>query len=162
MKKSTFVFFVLGIFFLLSIYIFAVETGEIKGNIQDEQGEGNTNYLGLFGNHIYIPDFPELAETKAYYDLDLGGLVGWGIGDEGWCGEDSSPAKSGYRLSLSGNEKKIAILLSTDKIRCFFFFSLSLPFPLFSHSPFSIIYFPLFSLSVSICKLPTVFDVTRA
>ena len=39
MKKSTFVFFILGIFFLLSIYVFAVETGEIKGNIQDEQGE---------------------------------------------------------------------------------------------------------------------------
>ena len=39
MKKSTFVFFILGMFFLLSIYIFAVETGEIKGSIQDEQGE---------------------------------------------------------------------------------------------------------------------------
>ncbi len=39
MIKSFFVFFILGMFFLLSIYIFAVETGEIKGSIQDEQGE---------------------------------------------------------------------------------------------------------------------------
>ncbi|GAF86266.1 unnamed protein product, partial [marine sediment metagenome] len=51
------------------------------------QEEGNTNYLGLFGNHIYIPDFPELAETKAYYDWALAGLGGRGIGDEGWYGK---------------------------------------------------------------------------
>lgn len=51
------------------------------------QEEGSTNYLGLFGNHIYIPPLPELAETKAYYDWALGGLGGRGIGDEGWYGK---------------------------------------------------------------------------
>lgn len=50
------------------------------------QDEGSTNHLGLFGNHIYIPDLPALADQKAYYDWALGGLGGRGIGDEGWYG----------------------------------------------------------------------------
>lgn len=51
------------------------------------QEEGSTNYLGLFGNHIFIPDLPELSDIKAYYDWALGGLGGRGIGDEGWYGK---------------------------------------------------------------------------
>jgi hypothetical protein len=51
------------------------------------QEEGSTNYLGLFGNHINIPDMAELAAIKAYYDWALGGLGGRGIGDEGWYGK---------------------------------------------------------------------------
>ncbi len=51
------------------------------------QEEGSTNYLGLFGNHLYIPDLPELKEIKAYLDWALKGLGGRGIGDEGWYGK---------------------------------------------------------------------------
>jgi hypothetical protein len=50
------------------------------------QEEGNTNYLGLFGNHIFIPEIPGYEEIKSYYDWALGGLGGRGIGDEGWYG----------------------------------------------------------------------------
>ena len=51
------------------------------------QEEGSTNYLGLFGNHLYIPDLPELEEIKSYMDWALEGLGGRGIGDEGWYGK---------------------------------------------------------------------------
>ncbi|MFW6131944.1 MAG: TonB-dependent receptor [Candidatus Aminicenantaceae bacterium] len=51
------------------------------------QEEGSTNYLGLFGSHIYIPDIQGLKEIKDYYDWALGGLGGRGIGDEGWYGK---------------------------------------------------------------------------
>jgi len=51
------------------------------------QEEGSTNYLGLFGNHIFIPGLPGLEEIKEYYDWALGGLGGRGIGDEGWYGK---------------------------------------------------------------------------
>lgn len=51
------------------------------------QEEGSTNYIGLFGNHIYIPDLPGLKELKDYWDFQLGGLGGRGIGDEGWYGK---------------------------------------------------------------------------
>ena len=51
------------------------------------QEEGSTNYLGLFGNHLYVPDLPQLKELKAYIDWALGGLGGRGIGDEGWYGK---------------------------------------------------------------------------
>lgn len=77
-------------FFLNASYSHALARGTNPGQTETgswAQEEGNTNYLGLFGNHIYIPDFPELAETKAYYDWALGGLGGRGIGDEGWYGK---------------------------------------------------------------------------
>jgi len=51
------------------------------------QEEGSTNYLGLFGNHIYIPDLPELREIREEWNWKLGGLGGRGIGDEGWYGK---------------------------------------------------------------------------
>ena len=51
------------------------------------QEEGNTNYMGLFGNHIFIPDLPEYRDLKEEYDILLGGLGGRGIGDEGWYGK---------------------------------------------------------------------------
>jgi len=51
------------------------------------QEEGSTNFLGFFGNHIYIPDIPILKEIKDYYDWALGGLGGREIGDEGWYGK---------------------------------------------------------------------------
>ncbi|MDH7512961.1 MAG: carboxypeptidase regulatory-like domain-containing protein [Clostridiales bacterium] len=58
-----------------------VETGSYA------QEEGSTNYLGLFGNHLYVPDIPELKDIKAWVDKVLGGLGGRGIGDEGWYGK---------------------------------------------------------------------------
>jgi hypothetical protein len=51
------------------------------------QEEGSTNYLGLFGNHLYVMPIPELAALKAWADWALGGLGGRGIGDEGWYGK---------------------------------------------------------------------------
>jgi len=51
------------------------------------QDEGGTNYLGVFGNHIFVPPLPDLIETKAWVDSQLGGLGGRGIGDEGWYGK---------------------------------------------------------------------------
>ncbi len=51
------------------------------------QEEGSTNYIGLFGNHIYIPDIPELKQLKEHWDFQLGGLGGRGVGDEGWYGK---------------------------------------------------------------------------
>lgn len=51
------------------------------------QEEGSTNYMGLFGNHIFIPDLPEFKDLKDQYDILLGGLGGRGFGDEGWYGK---------------------------------------------------------------------------
>ncbi len=51
------------------------------------QEEGSTNYMGLFGNHIFIPDIPEFKDLKDKYDILLGGLGGRGFGDEGWYGK---------------------------------------------------------------------------
>ncbi len=51
------------------------------------QEEGSTNYIGLFGNHIKVPDLPELKNLKEIIDRELGGLGGRGIGDEGWYGK---------------------------------------------------------------------------
>ena len=43
--------------------------------------------MGLFGNHIFIPDIPEFKDLKDQYDILLGGLGGRGFGDEGWYGK---------------------------------------------------------------------------
>jgi hypothetical protein len=51
------------------------------------QEEGSTNYIGLFGKHLYVPPLPELAPLKTWADEQLGGLGGRGIGDEGWYGK---------------------------------------------------------------------------
>ena len=51
------------------------------------QEEGSTNYMGLFGNHIFIPNLPEFKDLKDEYDFLLGGLGGRGFGDEGWYGK---------------------------------------------------------------------------
>jgi hypothetical protein len=51
------------------------------------QEEGSTNYVGLFGKHMYVPAFPGLEEIKAKVDSLFGGLGGRGTGDEGWYGK---------------------------------------------------------------------------
>jgi len=58
-----------------------VETGSWS------QEEGGTNYVSLFGKHIYVPPLPELKELKALFDWGFGGLGGREYGDEGWYGK---------------------------------------------------------------------------
>jgi len=77
-------------FFLNASYCFSSAKGTNPGQTETgswSQEEGSTNFLGLFGNHIYIPDLPELKDYKDYVDWALGGLGGRGIGDEGWYGK---------------------------------------------------------------------------
>jgi hypothetical protein len=79
-----------GKFLLNASYSHALAKGTNPGQTETgswSQEEGSTNYLGLFGNHIFIPPLPEYKEIKAYYDWALGGLGGRGIGDEGWYGK---------------------------------------------------------------------------
>ncbi|MCX7974959.1 MAG: TonB-dependent receptor [Candidatus Aminicenantes bacterium] len=80
----------IGRFSLNASYSHASAKGTNPGQTETgawSQEEGSTNYLGLFGNHLYIPDLPELKEIKAYLDWALKGLGGRGIGDEGWYGK---------------------------------------------------------------------------
>ncbi|MGB8952874.1 MAG: TonB-dependent receptor [Candidatus Aminicenantales bacterium] len=77
-------------FFLNASYSHASAKGTNPG--QTEYGswsseEGSTNYLGLFGNHIFVPPWPGLEDIKAWADYWLGGLGGRDIGDEGWYGK---------------------------------------------------------------------------
>jgi hypothetical protein len=77
-------------FFLNASYCHSSAKGTNPGQTETgswAQEEGSTNYLGLFGNHIYVPDLPELQHTKKEVDYELGGLGGRGIGDEGWYGK---------------------------------------------------------------------------
>jgi len=75
--------------FLNASYAHARAMGTNPGQSETgawSQEEGSTYYLGMFGNHLYVPDLPELAVLKAWADYNLGGLGGRGIGDEGWYG----------------------------------------------------------------------------
>ncbi len=75
--------------FFNASYCHALAMGTNPGQTEPaawSQEEGSTNYVGFFGKHIFIPNLPELAEVKAYYDWALAGLGGRGIGDEGWYG----------------------------------------------------------------------------
>jgi len=76
-------------FFLNASYSRASAKGTNPGQVETgswTQEEGSTNFLGLFGNHIYVPDIPGLEDVKEWADRELGGLGGRGIGDEGWYG----------------------------------------------------------------------------
>jgi len=76
--------------FLNASYAHALARGTNPGQSESgawSQDEGSTNYLGLFGNHVYVPPLPELGEIKALVDKAFGGLGGRGIGDEGWYGK---------------------------------------------------------------------------
>lgn len=77
-------------FFLKASYNTSSAMGTNPGQSESgswSQDEGSTNYIGLFGNHIFIPSLPGLTEIKDYYDKALGGLGGRGVGDEGWYGK---------------------------------------------------------------------------
>ena len=89
-------------FFLFGSYSHALAKGTNPGQSETgswAQEEGSTNYIGLFGNHINIPDIPGYEDEKAYYDWALGGLGGRGIGDEGWYGR--LPYSVDHNLKLS-------------------------------------------------------------
>lgn len=76
--------------FLNASYSHASAKGTNPGQVETgswSQEEGSTNFLGLFGNHLLIPNLPGLEEAKEWADRALGGLGGRGIGDEGWYGE---------------------------------------------------------------------------
>lgn len=77
-------------FFLNASYSHASAKGTNPGQMEYgswSSEEGSTNYLGLFGNHIFVPPLPGLEEIKAWADWQLGGLGGRNIGDEGWYGK---------------------------------------------------------------------------
>ena len=77
-------------FFLNASYAHAVAKGTNPGQTETgawSQSEGSTNYVGLFGKHMYIPPLPELAAVIAENDRMFGGLGGRSIGDEGWFGK---------------------------------------------------------------------------
>ncbi len=77
-------------FFLNASYAFSSSKGTNPGQTETgawSQSEAGTNYISLFGKHIFIPALPGLEDIKAYYDYQLGGLGGRGYGDEGWYGK---------------------------------------------------------------------------
>jgi hypothetical protein len=66
-------------FFLNASYCYSSAKGTNPGQTETgswSQEEGSTNFIGLFGNHLFIPDL-----------YQLGGLGGRGIGDAGWYGK---------------------------------------------------------------------------
>ncbi len=76
--------------FLNASYAYSLARGTNPGQSETgswSQEEGSTNFLGLFGNHVYVPDSPGYEDIKAWVDWQLGGLGGRGIGDEGWYGK---------------------------------------------------------------------------
>ncbi|MFW6124032.1 MAG: TonB-dependent receptor [Acidobacteriota bacterium] len=90
-------------FFLNASYSHSSAKGTNPGQSETgswSQEEGSTNYLGLFGNHIYIPDLPGLEGIKDYYDWALGGLGGRGIGDEGWYGKLPYSVDHNFKLLM--------------------------------------------------------------
>jgi len=89
-------------FYLYASYSYSTAKGTNPGQTETgswDQEEGSTNYIGLFGNHINIPDIPGYEDEKAYWDWALGGLGGRGIGDEGWYGK--LPYSVDHNLKLS-------------------------------------------------------------
>ncbi|NIO49851.1 MAG: TonB-dependent receptor plug domain-containing protein [Candidatus Aminicenantes bacterium] len=80
-------------FFLNASYCHSSAKGTNPGQTETgswDQEEGSTPYIGLYGNHIYIPDIPGLEDEKAYWDEQLAGLGGRGISDaenESWYGK---------------------------------------------------------------------------
>jgi hypothetical protein len=89
-------------FYLFASYSHSFAKGTNPGQSETgswAQEEGSTNYIGLFGNHLNIPDLPGYEDEKAYWDWALGGLGGRGIGDEGWYGK--LPYSVDHNLKLS-------------------------------------------------------------
>ena len=88
--------------FLNASYAYCSAMGTNPGQVETgsyAQEEGSTNYLGLFGNHLYVPELAELKEIKAWVDGALGGLGGRGIGDEGWYGKLPYSVDHNFKLN---------------------------------------------------------------
>ena len=71
-------------------YAFSSSKGTNPGQSEAgawSQEESGTNFISLFGKHIFIPPLPGLEAIRAYYDFQLSGLGGIGFGDEGWYGK---------------------------------------------------------------------------
>jgi hypothetical protein len=93
-------------FFLNASYSHALAEGTNPGQTETgawSQEEGSTNYVGLFGKHMYIPPLPELAAVKAENDRMFGGLGGRGIGDEGWYGKLPYSVNHDFKVNASVN-----------------------------------------------------------
>ena len=93
-------------FFLNASYSHALSEGTNPGQTETgawSQEEGSTNYVGLFGKHMYIPPLPELAAVKAENDRMFGGLGGRGIGDEGWYGKLPYSVDHDFKVNASVN-----------------------------------------------------------
>jgi len=91
-------------FFLNASYSHALARGTNPGQTETgawSQEEGSTNYVGLFGKHMAVPNFPGLEEIKAHIDDMFGGLGGRGIGDEGWYGKLPYSVDDDVKLNLS-------------------------------------------------------------
>jgi hypothetical protein len=80
-------------FFLNLSYCHSYAKGTNPGQAETgswDQEEGSTPYIGLYGNHIYIPNISGLEDEKAKYDEELAGLGGRGISEEeneSWYGK---------------------------------------------------------------------------
>ena len=88
--------------FLNTSYSYATAKGTNPGQTETgswSQEEGSTTFLGLFGNHIDIPNIPGLEDVKEYWDEQLGGLGGRGIGDEGWYGKLPYSVDHNFKLN---------------------------------------------------------------
>lgn len=92
-------------FFLSASYCYSSAKGTNPGQTETgswAQEEGSTNYLGLFGNHIAIPNLPELKEVKDYWDHQFAGLGGRGISkeeNESWYGKLPYSVDHNFKLS---------------------------------------------------------------
>jgi len=88
--------------FLNASYSYSSAKGTNPGQVESgawSQSEAGTNFISLFGKHIFIPPLAGLETIKAYYDHVLGGLGGRGIGDEGWYGK--LPYSADHDLKLN-------------------------------------------------------------
>ncbi len=92
--------------FLNASYNYSSAKGTNPGQTETgswSQEEGSTNYLGMFGNHIAIPDLPGLSELKQKYDTELVGLGGRGISDEeneSWYGKLPYSVDNSVKLNI--------------------------------------------------------------
>jgi hypothetical protein len=90
-------------FSLNASYSHALAKGTNPGQTETgawSQEEGSTNFVGLFGKHIFVPNLPGLEETKAKVDALFGGLGGRDIGDEGWYGNLPYSIDHNFKMNL--------------------------------------------------------------
>lgn len=88
-------------FYLNASYCHSSAKGTNPGQSETgswSQEEGSTNYIGLFGNHIDVPDLPELEQLKPL-EIATRGLGGRGFGDEGWYGKLPYSVDHNFKLN---------------------------------------------------------------